>query len=56
MNLYFNGVCVKLGKSNFDKKIVELPPILEKLEGKEGTLFMEHYTSGRISFKENPEE
>ena len=56
MNLYFKGVCVKLGKSNFDKKIVELPPILEKLEGKEGTLFMEHYTSGRISFKENTEE
>lgn len=56
MNLYFQDICVKLGKSNFDKKVVELPPILEELEGKKGTLYMEHYTSGRISFKENVEE
>jgi hypothetical protein len=33
-----------------------LPPILEELEGKEGTLYMEHYTSGRISFRENGNE
>lgn len=56
MNLYFRDVCVKLGKSNFGKKVVELPPILSQLEGKKGTLHMEHYTSGRISFKENTEE
>lgn len=58
MNLYFEDICVKLGKTNFDEKVEELPPILEKLEGKNGTLQMEHYTSDSttISFQENTEE
>lgn len=57
MNLYFEQVCVKLGKSNFDVKVIQLTPILEKLEGKSGTLHLEHYTSDStsISFEENIE-
>lgn len=58
MNLFFEQVCVQLGKSNFDEKVIQLPPILEKLEGKSGTLHLEHYTSDStsISFEENVEE
>lgn len=58
MNLYFEQVCVQLGKSNFEVKVIQLTPILEKLEGKSGTLHLEHYTSGSssISFEENIEE
>lgn len=58
MNLYFEDVCVKLGKSNFKEKILELPPILEKLEGESGILQMEHYNSEStgISFEKNNEE
>lgn len=58
MNLYFEQVCVKLGRSNFPEKILELPPILKELEGKHGTLQMEHYTedSKSISFEKSDEE
>lgn len=58
MNLYFEQICVQLGKSNFDEKVIQLTPILEKLEGKSGTLHLEHYTSSSssISFEENIEE
>lgn len=55
MNLYFGGICVQLGKLNFDEKILQVPPILEKLEGKSGILHLEHYNemSTSISFEEN---
>ena len=43
MDLYFENVCVRLGRSRFDEKVVQLPPILEKLEGKTGVLDMEYY-------------
>ena len=58
MNLYFGEICVRLGKMNFDEKIVQVPPILEKLEGKQGVLHLEHYNemSTSISFEENFEE
>lgn len=58
MNLYFEEICVCLGKMNFDEKIVQVPPILEKLEGKQGVLHLEHYNemSTSISFEENFEE
>lgn len=58
MNLYFEQVCVKLGKSNFGEKVLQLPPILNELEGKHGTLHMEHYTEGskNISFEKSVEE
>ena len=58
INLYFEQICVRLGKSNFDEKVMQLPPILEKLVEKSGTLHLEHYTvdSKNISFEENIEE
>lgn len=57
MNLYFGEICVQLGKLNFDEKLIQLPPILEKLEGKKGTLHLEHYNemSSSISFVEEEE-
>lgn len=58
INLYFEKVCVKLGKSNFAMKMEEIPFILDKLQGKEGTLHMEHYSqeSTSISFEKNDEK
>lgn len=54
MDLYFGDICVKLGKNNYEVKLAEIPPILEKLEGKKGVLHMEYYEKGStISFKEN---
>lgn len=54
MELYFDQVCVQLGKTSFDEKVKELTFILKNLEGRNGILQMEHYTSGSmISFKEN---
>lgn len=57
MNLYFERVCVKLGKIGFAEKVQELPNILKNLEGKSGNLHLEHYTpDSTISFEENIEE
>ena len=58
ISLYFEEVCVELGKSDYDVKIAQLPPILENLKGKSGVLRMSHYTetSGSISFEEFIEE
>lgn len=58
MNLYFQDICVKLGKSNFDDKIRELPPLLEKAKGEKGIFHMEHYSSDSIgiSFEKSDEE
>ena len=58
MNLYFGQVCVQLGKSNFAEKILQLPPILTRLEEERGTLHMEHYTEDTksISFEKSDEE
>lgn len=57
MNLHFGEVCVQFGKSRFGEKMNQLPPILEKLEGKKGTLHLEHYneTSTNISFEPDQE-
>ncbi|MEE1314495.1 MAG: cell division protein FtsQ/DivIB [Faecalimonas sp.] len=57
MNLYFDEVRVQLGKLNFGEKLLQLPPILEKLEGQKGTLHLEHYNemSDKISFEKDTE-
>jgi len=57
MNLYFDEVCVCLGKLNFDEKLVQVPPILKEAEGKKGTFHLEHYNemSSWISFEEKEE-
>jgi len=53
MNLHFEGIKVQLGKTNFDDKLVQIPPILAKLEGQTGVLHLEHYSgvSTGISFE-----
>lgn len=58
MNLYFEQVCVNLGKSNYAEKVVQLVAVLENLEGKNGTLHLEHYNSDSkyFSFEEAIEE
>lgn len=58
MNLYFGEICVRLGKMNYDEKIVQVPPVLKEVEGKKGTFDMEHYNdmSSWISFEESFEE
>jgi len=58
MNLYFEGVRVNLGKSNYGEKIAQLPEVLPHLEGQRGTLRMEHYTSSnkKFSFEKSMEE
>lgn len=42
--LYIGNVCVSLGTHVTSEKIAQLPPILEKLEGKSGTLHLENYS------------
>ena len=55
LNLQFGEICVWLGKTNYEEKLMELPPILEKLSGNSGVLHMEHYTAGTssINFEKN---
>ena len=55
MDLHFEKVCVQLGKSNFGIKVLQLTTLLDELEGKDGTLHLEHYTSdsNNISFEKN---
>ncbi len=50
MNLYFEGVCVSLGKNHFGERIRVMAAVLDELEGKEGTLHLEHYTSESANF------
>lgn len=52
INLYFGNVCVQLGTNNFEEKIAQIPPIIEKLAGEGGTLHLEHFGQGNqtISF------
>lgn len=57
MNLYFEKIRVQLGKSNFDIKVLQLSALLEKLEGQEGILHLEHYTlDSSISFEKIKED
>ena len=53
MNLYFSEIRVQLGKTNFDEKLIQLPPILAELEGQTGILHLEHFSdvSQGISFE-----
>jgi len=55
--LYFGNICVQLGSNNYLDKIGQIKPILERLNGQEGVLHLEHYGQGTsvISF-EKPAE
>ena len=57
MNLYFEQICVKMGKLNYDEKVIQIPPILEKLTDEKGTVHLEHYNemSTNISFEKDEE-
>ena len=52
INLYIGNVCVQLGTENYEEKIAQIPPVLEKLNGEGGTLHLEHFGQGSetISF------
>lgn len=57
-SLYFAQVKVSLGKTNFSEKVAQLPLVLGNLEGEDGTLHLEHYSSEnkRFSFEKNDEK
>lgn len=54
IHLYFGDVCVDLGSNITTDKMAQISPVLEKLEGKKGTLHLERYGEGAevISFTE----
>lgn len=54
LTVYIGDICVTLGSGEMELKINQLPGILEKLEGKKGTLDLQHYNESTeiISFKE----
>lgn len=53
VTMVFGRVYVNLGIGNLENKILQIPPILEKLSGQEGTLHLEYFSdeSTKISFK-----
>jgi len=53
--LYFDSICVQIGNSNLENRVIQIPPILEKLDGKRGLLHLESYQNNdsMISFEEN---
>lgn len=57
MSLHFGEIKVLVGRINYQEKLIQLPPILKKLEGKKGVLHLEHYNemSTTISFVEETE-
>lgn len=58
--IYIGKICISLGDNVTPEKIAQIDPILEELEGREGTLHLENYGEGRetITFDigEFPEE
>lgn len=54
LTVYIGDICVILGSGDMELKINQLPGILSKLEGKKGTLDLQHYNESTeiISFKE----
>lgn len=51
--VYIGNICVSLGGNVTSEKVAQIPPIMEKLEGKAGTLHLENYSEGQstITFK-----
>lgn len=61
INLYFGGICAQLGAEQYAERIVQIPPILEKLGDQSGTLHLENFSGlhSTISFQKTeipPEE
>lgn len=55
LNVYFAKVCVRFGKSSYEEKVLQYTAIMDKLEGEDGILHLEHYgdTNKSISFEKN---
>lgn len=55
LNAYFAKVCVRFGKSSYEEKVLQYTAIMDKLEGEDGILHLEHYgdTNKSISFEKN---
>ena len=51
--LHFGTIAVNIGDENFDDRAAQIAPILEKLQGKSGTVHLENFTmqSTLISFR-----
>ncbi len=45
IELKFGGIVVQIGDDNYEEKMMQIHPMLEKLEGQEGTLDLRSYTS-----------
>lgn len=45
--IYVEKICVSVGNNVTSEKIAQIAPIIEELEGKEGTLHLENYAEGR---------
>lgn len=45
--LYIGNVCVNLGNTVTSEKVAQIPPIIEKLGKKKGTLHLENYSTGQ---------
>lgn len=58
--VYFQGVEVLLGKSDYDERLAQVPPILEKLSEQypqgEGTLHLEDYEASSSSIRFVPKK
>ncbi len=54
--VYVGNVCISLGKNVTSEKISQIPPILEKLEGKSGTLHLENYSEEKDTITFDVEE
>ena len=53
VTLHFGTIAVNIGDENFDDRVAQITPILEKLQGKSGTVHLENFTmqSTLISFR-----
>ncbi|MGC4019387.1 MAG: FtsQ-type POTRA domain-containing protein [Muricomes sp.] len=60
LNLYFGKVEVLLGKDNYEERIAQIPPILQKLSerypGSQGTLHLENYNISDETIRFVPKE
>lgn len=54
--VYIGNVCVSLGSNVTSEKVAQISPIMEKLEGKAGTLHLENYSEDRQTITFNIEE
>lgn len=54
--LYIGKICISLGSSVTPEQIAQIEPIMEKLEGQEGTLHLENFSEGNTTITFNTKE